>query len=160
MNQILARLFLGIMIGLLAISAAMRVRDQTISPVTHELTKEECSGCHFAFPGAMLPSKSWTHLMNSLESHFGEDASLDEASVAEITSYLNSNSADSSWIGNRFSRGQTREWPDRVTETDYWLREHKNQSFKDPINLKDISPVDCVACHDDASRGIFDVDDA
>ena len=98
--------------------------------------------------------------MNSLDSHFGEDASLNEASVAEITSYLNSNSADSSWIGNRFSRGQTGEWPDRVTETDYWLREHKNQPFKDPINLTDISPVDCVACHDDASMGIFDVDDA
>ena len=67
--------------------------------------------------------------MNSLESHFGEDASLDQESVAEIINYLDSNSADSSWFGNRFSRGQTREWPDRITETDYWLREHKNQLF-------------------------------
>lgn len=100
----MARLFLGIMIGLLTASAAMRVRDQTIGPVTHELTNEECSECHFAFPGDMLPSRSWIELMNSLESHFGEDASLDQESVAEIINYLDSNSADSSWFGNRFSR--------------------------------------------------------
>ena len=155
----MARLFLGIMIGLLTASAAMRVRDQTIGPVTHELTNEECSECHFAFPGDMLPSRSWIELMNSLESHFGEDASLDQESVAEIINYLDSNSADSSWIGNRFSRGQTREWPDRITETDYWLREHKNQLFTDPVSLENISPVDCVACHDNASKGIFNVDD-
>lgn len=97
--------------------------------------------------------------MNSLESHFGEDASLDQESVAEIINYLDSNSADSSWIGNRFSRGQTREWPDRITETDYWLREHKNQLFTDPVSLENIGPVDCVACHDNASKGIFNVDD-
>ncbi|MDF1746955.1 MAG: hypothetical protein P1V19_24910 [Gimesia sp.] len=155
----MARLFLGIMIGLLSASAAMRVRDQTIGPVTHELTNEECSECHFAFPGDMLPSRSWIELMNSLESHFGEDASLDQESVAEIINYLDSNSADSSWFGNRFSRGQTREWPDRITETDYWLREHKNQLFTDPVSLENISPVDCAACHDNASKGIFNVDD-
>lgn len=155
----MARLFLGIMIALLSASAAMRVRDQTIGPVTHELTNEECSECHVAFPGDMLPSRSWIELMNSLESHFGEDASLDQESVAEIINYLDSNSADSSWFGNRFSRGQTREWPDRITETDYWLREHKNQLFTDPVSLENISPVDCVACHDNASKGIFNVDD-
>ena len=127
------------MIGLLTASAAMRVRDQTIGPVTHELTNEECSECHFAFPGDMLPSRSWIELMNSLESHFGEDASLDQESVAEIINYLDSNSADSSWFGNRFSRGQTREWPDRITETDYWLREHKNQLFTDSVSLENIS---------------------
>tara|TARA_X000000950_G_scaffold5955_1_gene6418 strand:+ start:3089 stop:3535 length:447 start_codon:yes stop_codon:yes gene_type:complete len=147
------------MIGLLTASAAMRVRDQTIGPVTHELTNEECSECHFAFPGDMLPSRSWIELMNSLESHFGEDASLDQESVAEIINYLDSNSADSSWFGNRFSRGQTREWPDRITETDYWLREHKNQLFTDSVSLENISPVDCAACHDNASKGIFNVDD-
>ena len=154
-----ARLFLVAMVGFLVLSASMRVRDETIRPVEHALTKEECSECHLAFPAAMLPSTSWTRMMNSLESHFGEDASLDEESVAAITSYLNSNSADSSWIGNRFSRGQTNDWPLRITETDHWLREHKNQSFKN-VNSKDIIRSDCVACHDKAASGDYRVNDA
>jgi len=154
------RLFLGIMIGLLILSAGMRARDQKINPVNHALTQEECSACHLAFPAAMLPSKSWTHLMNSLESHFGEDASLDEESVTAIANYLNANSADSSWAGNRFSRGQTRAWPIRITETDHWLREHKNQSFTDAAKLEDIKRSDCAACHDSAAEGNFHFNDA
>ena len=155
-----ARLFLFVMIGLLLLSASMRTRDESLSPVNHALTEEECSACHLAFPPAMLPSTSWTRLMNSLESHFGEDASLDEDSVTEITNYLNSNSADSSWIGNRFSRGQINDWPIRITETDHWLREHKNQSFINALDFEDIIRSDCVACHDNAADGDFRVNDA
>ena len=149
-----ARLFLVAVIGLLVLGASMRARDEKIRPVNHALTKEECSACHLAFPAAMLPATSWTSMMNSLESHFGEDASLDEDTVASITNYLNSNSADSSWIGNRFSRGQTNDWPTRVTETDHWLREHKNQSFK-TVDFEDIYRSDCEACHEDAASGDF-----
>ena len=65
------------MMGLLIFSASMRIRDEDIKPVNHALTEEECSACHLAFPAAMLPSTSWSRLMSSLESHFGEDASLD-----------------------------------------------------------------------------------
>lgn len=155
-----ARLFLAATMGLLVLSAIMRARDENISPVNHALTEEECSACHLAFPAAMLPSTSWTRLMNSLESHFGEDASLDEDSVTAITNYLNSNSADSSWTGNRFSRGQTNDWPIRITETDHWLREHKNQSFKSALTFEDINQSDCVACHDNAANGDFRVNDA
>lgn len=155
-----ARLFLAAMMVLLVLSASMRVRDENISPVNHALTQEECSACHFAFPAAMLPSTSWTRLMSSLESHFGEDASLDEDSVIEITNYLKLNSADSSWAGNRFSRGQTHDWPIRITETDHWLREHKNQSFKNAINFDDINQSDCVACHDNAADGDYRANDA
>ena len=156
----LSRLFILSMTALVILSGGMRARDEKVDPVTNSLADEECSACHLAYPAAMLPSISWQKLMTSLESHFGEDASLDNESVNQITEYLISQAADSHWAGNRFSRGQMNDWPIRITETDYWLREHKNQSFKDPINLEDISPVDCVACHDDASRGIFDVDDA
>ena len=83
-----ARMFLVVMTGLLVLSAFMRARDEIVTPVAHALTMEECSACHFAFPAPMLPSSSWTHMMNTLESHFGEDASLDEESIAEITHYL------------------------------------------------------------------------
>ena len=153
-----ARLFLIAMMGFLVLSASMRIRNENISPVSHTLTKEECSECHFAFPAAMLPSISWTRMMNSLENHFGEDASLDDGSVTAITIYLNASSADSSWIGNRFSRGQTNKWPIRITETDHWLREHKNLSFKN-VNFDVINRSDCVACHENAANGDFRVND-
>jgi cytochrome c5 len=156
----LARLFLLAMMGLLVLSASMRARDERISPVNHALTEEECSACHFAFPAAMLPSASWTRVMQSLESHFGEDASLDEESVTLIQNYLNAHSADSSWIGNRISRGQSNDWPIRITETDHWLREHKNQSFKNALSYKDIYQSDCVACHDNAAKGDYRVNGA
>ena len=149
-----ARLVLVAVIGFLVISAGMRLRNEKIDPVTHVLTVEECSACHFAFPPSMLAAASWTSMMSTLESHFGEDASLDEDSVAAIENYLELNSADSSWIGNRFSRGQTNDWPIRVTQTDHWLREHKNQLFKTAEN-RDIYRTDCVACHDDAADGDF-----
>ena len=155
-----ARLFLVVMVGILVLSATMRARDENINPVNHALTEEECSACHLAFPAAMLASTSWNHLMSSLESHFGEDASLDEESITAITDYLNSSSADSSWTGNRFSRGQTNEWPIRITETDHWLREHRNLSFKDPSNSEDIIRSNCLACHGNAANGDFRVDDA
>jgi len=155
-----ARLFLVVITGLLLLSALVRVRDESISPVNHALTEEECSACHLAFPAAMLPSTSWTRLMSSLESHFGEDASLDEESITAITDYLNSSSADSLWTGNRFSRGQTNEWPIRITETDHWLREHRNLSFKDASNVEDIIRSNCLACHGKAANGDFRVDDA
>ena len=80
-----ARLFIVAMVGILVLSATMRARDENINPVNHALTEEECSACHLAFPAAMLPSTSWTRLMSSLESHFGEDASLDEESITAIT---------------------------------------------------------------------------
>ncbi len=156
----LARLFLVAMLGFLVLSALMRTRDESIGPINHALTEEECSACHMAYQAAMLPSKSWTRLMNSLDSHFGEDASLDEESLTTIAKHLRSNSADSSWMGNRFSRGQTNEWSIRITESDHWLREHKNISFKNSVSFEDILQTDCLACHDNAEKGDFRVDDA
>lgn len=156
----LGRLFILAMVGLVILSAGMRLRDEGVEPVSHSLTDEECSACHLAYPAAMLSSASWTKLMTSLESHFGEDASLDDESVSAITRYLTSKAADSTWTGNRFSRGQINDWPIRITETDYWLREHKNQTFIDPTNSETINQSDCAACHEGAAKGDFHVRDA
>ncbi len=156
----LGRLFILAMVGLVILSAGMRLRDEGVEPVSHSLTDEECSACHLAYPSAMLASASWTKLMTSLESHFGEDASLDHKSVSTITRYLTSNAADSTWTGNRFSRGQVNDWPIRITETDFWLREHKNQTFIEPTNSETINQSDCAACHEGAAKGDFHVRDA
>jgi len=156
----LSRLFILSMTALVILSGGMRARDEKVDPVTNSLADEECSACHLAYPAAMLPSTSWQKLMASLESHFGEDASLDDESVSAITRYFTSNAADSTWTGNRFSRGQINDWSIRITETDYWLREHKNQTFIDPTNSETINQSDCAACHEGAAKGDFHVHDA
>ena len=148
------------MTALVILSGGMRARDEKVDPVTNSLADEECSACHLAYPAAMLPSTSWQKLMASLESHFGEDASLDDESVSAITRYFTSNAADSTWTGNRFSRGQINDWPIRITETDFWLREHKNQTFIEPTNSETINQSDCAACHEGAAKGNFHVHDA
>jgi len=160
MNGMLKRLFLISMLSLLIFSTSMRVRDENLSPVNHSLTIEECSACHLAFPAAMLPAESWGRLMRQLDSHFGEDASIDDKSMIAILEYLQSNSADSSWIGNRFSRGQSGAWSTRITESDHWLREHSNLNFMKESNSEFINKTDCTACHEGAAKGDFDVHDA
>ena len=41
--------------------------------------KQECAGCHMAYPPGMLPAGSWSRMMKGLDQHYGTDASLDPA---------------------------------------------------------------------------------
>lgn len=50
--------------------------------------KTECTSCHMAYPPGLLPEKSWIKIMNGLDKHFGEDASLSEADKKEVLEYL------------------------------------------------------------------------
>ena len=70
--------------GVLADSAPARV------PVLRKY-QQECAACHMAYPPGLLPAASWQRLMGSLDKHFGTDASLDAASVREISGWLKSN---------------------------------------------------------------------
>jgi cytochrome c553 len=38
----------------------------------------ECGSCHTAYAPGMLPARSWRRLLDGLEDHFGEDATLEE----------------------------------------------------------------------------------
>ena len=42
------------------------------APVADPVVKEECGGCHLAFPPSMLPASSWRRMMGELENHFGD----------------------------------------------------------------------------------------
>ena len=48
----------------------------------------ECGGCHQPFHPSLLPRASWAALMNGLDDHFGEDASLPEAKARPIAAFL------------------------------------------------------------------------
>lgn len=49
---------------------------------------QECASCHTAYPPGMLPAASWHRVMNTLDRHYGTDASLDEDTTARIAAWL------------------------------------------------------------------------
>lgn len=134
--------------------------DMRFTPVENALAKKECSACHMAFQPAMLPKRSWEVMMNSLDNHFGEDASLDDASTQEILEYYGANAADQGWYSNKFLRGVSENAaPQRITELPYWVREHNHEVHpsswtSDKVKTK----ANCLACHRRANAGDYDDD--
>lgn len=110
--------------------------------------KEECAACHIAYPAKLLPAESWKSMMGSLDKHFGSDASLDAASVTEISTFLQNNAGK--------QRGKAAAKPVlRITETSWFKREHDEisaQTWKKPL-VK--SAANCGACHTQADNGDF-----
>jgi hypothetical protein len=110
--------------------------------------RQECASCHVAYPPGMLPAESWQRLINNLPRHFGTDASLDAASLKELSAWLNANAGTYKRI---------REAPpqDRITTSPWFTREHDEvlaAAWKRPA-VK--SPANCSACHAQADQGDF-----
>jgi hypothetical protein len=111
--------------------------------------KQECAACHVAFAPGMLPAESWRRLMNNLPRHYGTDASLDAATVNELTTWLGTNAG---------THKRVREAPpeDRITRSAWFIREHDElpaSVWKRPA-VK--SAANCIACHTQADQGNFD----
>ena len=110
---------------------------------------QECSSCHVAYPPGLLPSASWQRLMGNLSRHYGTDASLDPASLKELTSWL---------VANAGSYRRVAEAPpeDRITRSAWFFRKHDEvpaRTWKLPAVKR---PSNCVACHARADQGDFD----
>jgi len=149
-----------IAVALLAVPRAQADSDENFPPVRDEIVLKECSDCHMAFPPALLPARSWRAVMAGLDDHFGENASLDAASVQHITDYLVAEAADTGGRRKRVLKGLAAdEVPLRISETPWWIRQHRGEvrpgAFEDP---RVGSKANCVACHRRAGRGNFDDD--
>lgn len=110
--------------------------------------KAECSACHVAYPPSMLPAASWQRIMSGLPRHYGTDASLDEATVKELSGWLATNAAT--------ARALSAAPPeDRITRSAWFVRQHdevpaatwKRTAIKGAFN--------CAACHTQAEQGDF-----
>ena len=146
--------------ALLVAGAAPAAAHDRYSPVSDPVTAKECGACHMAFQPQMLPGRSWTALMGGLDRHFGEDASLDDATRDHITAYLTDHAADAGWWSGKFMRGvDDSRTPLRITDTPYWIREHMEEvparAWTDP---RVGSKANCLACHPRANRGDYDDD--
>lgn len=119
--------------------------------------KRECGACHMVYHPSLEPAANWNAMLDHLDSHFGEDASLDPAIVAHLRSYLNANAAEhwDTLPAVLFRTTLDPQNPLRLTATRIWRRIHDDipdAAFK-------VGPVtgrgNCIACHTDAETGLF-----
>ncbi len=123
----------------------------------------ECGDCHNIFYPNLLPEKSWEAIMNGLEDHFGEDATIDEDARREILAYLKSHSAERSIDEAAFKMTAAIEDPEnppiRITENRYWKKKHAGID-PEVFNRPEVaSKVNCSACHRWAEYGSFEDSD-
>lgn len=132
---------------------------ELVGQVTDSAYLKECGACHFAFQPQLLPKRSWEKIMGSLDQHFGDSAALDEATRSGILDFLVSNSAEtsSSEISGKIlaSIGKA-ETPNRITDTQYFKRKHR-EVRAGVFKRKSIgTPSNCTGCHLTAEKGDFD----
>mgnify|MGYP003384606440 CR=1 FL=1 len=110
--------------------------------------QQECAACHIAYPPQFLPAASWQALMQNLPRHFGSDASLDPQMVAQLSTWLSAHAARSQRMANRPPE-------DRITTSNWFVREHREVSAR----IWQLSTVNkganCAACHTRAAQGDF-----
>ena len=114
--------------------------------------QQECAACHLAYPPGMLPVGSWQRLMTQLPHHFGSDASLDPASVKQLSGWLTANAGT-------YKRVRQEPPEDRITRSPWFIRKHDeiNASTWKRASIK--SAANCAACHFQADKGVFNDDD-
>ena len=143
-----ARLILGSALAALA-GGSTAAGEHAAAAALLPQYRTECAACHIAYPPGMLPAASWGRLMRDLPHHFGTDASLDAATVQQVSQWL---------AGNAGTYRRAREEPpqDRITRSAWFQRKHDEvpaAAWKLPA-VK--SPANCAACHTTAEQGVFD----
>ena len=115
--------------------------------------KAECAGCHLAFPPALLVADDWKRVMAALEKHYGDNASLDEATRQAIEAFLVKNASTGKKVGAA-STAKAGE-PPRLTQTAWFKRKHHEVPQGDWAHAKVKSPSNCAACHTRAAESSF-----
>lgn len=110
--------------------------------------QQECSACHLAYPPGMLPSASWQRITANLGKHYGSDASLDAASVAELNRWLVANAGTG-------KRGRQEPPEDRITRSAWFIHEHDEIAAATWKRASIKSAANCAACHTRAEQGDF-----
>jgi|SRR5579859_7128585 len=110
--------------------------------------QKECAACHVAYAPGMLPADSWQRVVNNLPHHYGTDASLDPATVTELSAWLTANAG--TWKRARETPPEA-----RITLSAWFIHEHDEvpaATWKRPA-VKSAS--NCAACHTRADQGEY-----
>lgn len=136
--------------GLLAAAGVAHTALADGGPMVPLLPKyqQECAACHVAYPPGMLPAASWQRVMGSLKNHYGTDASLDAATVRDLSVWLGTHAGT-------YKRVKEEPPQDRITRSAWFIRKHDEvapATWKLPA-VK--SAANCAACHTRADQGEF-----
>lgn len=136
-------------LGLLLCVNYLALADMKISTKLDPLYLKECSSCHMAYQPELLNKEAWSKLMANLNNHFKTDASLDTSEQNAITKYL---------MQNASMRIKNSDNVIAISQTPWFVREHRKISQKtlSHDNIKSIS--NCAACHRGATKGDYDED--
>lgn len=113
---------------------------------------QECASCHSAYPPALLPAASWQRLMGGLGKHYGSDASLDPATVAQLSGWLQANAGT-------YKRVSEAPPQDRITRSAWFERKHRRIEPAVWALPSVKSAANCAACHGGADQGRYGDDD-
>lgn len=104
-----------------------------------ELAEQECGECHYYYSEKFMPAYSWKRIMDTLDNHFGEDASLDEATAQRILSHLSQGQSTA-------TPPHIKHVPIRVTNMTWWRRAHGTKFIEKAAQDK-ITLSNCANCH-------------
>ena len=109
--------------------------------------QEECGSCHMAYPPKFLTADNWQRMMDGLNQHFGQDATLNARDQQAVLAYLLSGASNNA---KRHSADSL-----RISDTKWFRDEHHELSKKVYASTVIKSPSNCVACHAKAERGVW-----
>ncbi|MDQ7747072.1 diheme cytochrome c [Hydrogenophaga pseudoflava] len=141
----------AVLLGLAALGAAHADGGRRMPRDVPKAYIAECAACHIAYAPGLLPARSWQRIMSGLDHHYGTDASLDEATVRQLSTWL---------VANARTYKRVNEEPpqDRLTRSAWFERKHDDipPSVWEHAAIR--SAANCGACHTGADRGDFDDD--
>jgi len=127
-------------------------------PAANASYEDACGGCHWAYVPALLPSKSWANILETLNDHFGNEVVLTALQRSEISGFLASNSSEntSAKIGRRITQSLGGVSPKRVVDVPYVQKKHRKIDHATFSRKSIKSLANCIACHPSASSARFD----
>jgi len=138
-------------LGLAMLSAAQADGGRLLPRDMPAAYTAECAACHTAYPPGMLPARSWQRIMTGLDKHYGTDASLDDATVKQLSSWLQANAGT-------YKRVAEAPPQDRITRSAWFERKHREIEPAVWKHASVKSAANCAACHTGADKGNYDDD--
>lgn len=149
--NVLQRAAAGALALLLLLHAASARADGRPPVRPLPLYAQECASCHMAYPPGALPATSWRNLLQNLQRHFGTDASVDDATLQQLSTWLQAHAG--TWKRVAGPPPQ-----DRITNAAWFRRKHDEVASATWRLAAVKSASNCAACHPQAEQGDFDDD--
>ena len=149
-SSLATQLTFGLLAALGILQAAVADSDRRMVPLLPKY-QQECAACHLAYPPGMLPAASWKRVMAGLPRHYGTDASLDPATVKELSTWLGANAGS-------YKRVSEEPPQDRITTSSWFERKHHEVAPQVWKRAAIGSRANCAACHTGADKCDFDDD--